>query len=63
LRGQMYLHRTRMPLDRAPISHVTTAEWPRRQGDLVDELAIVEFEDGLGDALGGCSPYACREDS
>jgi hypothetical protein len=63
LRGQMYLHRTRVPLDQAPISHVTAAEWSRRQGDLVDELAIAEFEDGLGDAVGGCSPYACREGS
>jgi hypothetical protein len=49
LRGQMFLHRSRVPLDEAPIDHVTRAEWKNRQGDL--------FEDGDPD---GCSPWVCR---
>lgn len=49
LRGSMFLHRSRMPLDEAPIDRVTRAEWKDRQGDL--------FEDGDPD---GCSPWACR---
>jgi hypothetical protein len=49
LRGQMFLHRSRVPLDEAPIDRVTAAEWKNRQGDL--------FEDGDPD---GCSPWACR---
>jgi hypothetical protein len=49
LRGSMYLHRSRVPLDQAPIDRVTSAEWKHRQGDL--------FEDGDPD---GCSPWSCR---
>jgi hypothetical protein len=56
LRGEAFLHRSRVPLDLAPIDH-----WTRRdiadatgevQGDLLDLL-----EDGDPD---GCSPYGCR---
>lgn len=61
LRGEMFLHRSRVPLDQAPIDRVTTTEWAGRQADLVHELAIAEFQESLGDdsALAGCSPYAC----
>jgi hypothetical protein len=52
-RGQVYLHRSRVPLDQAPIDHVTRTEWLDRQGDLFDLLA----EEGDPD---GCSPYGCR---
>lgn len=50
LRGSMFLHRSRVPLDQAPIERVTRREWSDRQGDLFDE-------DGDPD---GCSPWACR---
>lgn len=52
LRGSMYLHRSRVPLDHAPIDQVTWREWSDRQGDLFDEI-----EDGDPD---GCSPWTCR---
>jgi hypothetical protein len=52
LRGSMFLHRSRVPLDEAPIDRVTRAEWSDRQGDLFDQA-----EDGDPD---GCSPWACR---
>lgn len=52
LRGSMFLHRSRVPLDQAPIDRVTRREWADRQGDLFDEL-----EDGDPD---GCSPWTCR---
>lgn len=62
LLGQAYLHRTRVPLDQAPIDRVTVAEWKGRQTDLIHELAMLEFEEGLpaDDQPGGCSPFACR---
>jgi hypothetical protein len=61
LRGQMYLHRSRVPLDQAPIDRVTAHEWATRQDDLVEFLTITEFEEHLTDDadLNGCSPYAC----
>lgn len=52
LRGHMYLHRSRVPLDQAPIERVTSAEWRDRQGDLLDVV-----EDGDTD---GCGPFTCR---
>lgn len=52
LRGSMFLHRSRVPLDQAPIDRVTRREWSDRQGDIFDEL-----EDGDPD---GCSPWTCR---
>jgi hypothetical protein len=52
LRGQMYLHRSRVPLSEAPIDRVTWREWASRQGDLLDEI---------GDAGPvACSPFGCR---
>lgn len=52
LDGTAFLHRSRLPLDQAPIDHVTRAEWRERQPSLLDLL-----EDGDPD---GCSPYGCR---
>lgn len=57
LRGSMYLHRSRVPLDVAPIDRVTYREWADAQGDIFDELAEMRLEDGDPD---GCSPWACR---
>lgn len=61
LRGQMFLHRSRVPLGEAPIDRVTAREWKARQGDLVQLAAVTEFEESLEDdsSLNGCSPYAC----
>ncbi|MGC9544845.1 hypothetical protein [Streptomyces sp. UG1] len=56
--GQAFLHRSRVPLDQAPIDHVTAAEWVARQRELDDPAAAAEeLEDGVVD---GCSPWACR---
>ncbi|MER5826168.1 hypothetical protein ABT086_28880 [Streptomyces mirabilis] len=58
LLGQAFLHRSRVPLDQAPIDHVTAAEWAARQQELDDRTATVEeLENGVVD---GCSPWACR---
>lgn len=59
LRGQMYLHRSRQPLDSAPIDRVTAREWAERQGDLV-ELALTTWEEENPDTVRGCSPFACH---
>jgi hypothetical protein len=48
--GQAFLHRSRLPLDQAPIDKPTRAE---RRGTQLDLLAE------LGDP-DGCSPYGCR---
>ncbi len=53
LDGEAFLHRSRVPLDLAPIDRVTPREWADRQTDIFDELA----EHGDPD---GCSPYGCR---
>jgi len=52
LSGEAFLHRSRIPLDIAPIDRVTAREWSDRQTDVFDAL-----EDGDPD---GCSPYGCR---
>lgn len=58
LPGQAFLHRSRVPLDQAPVDHVTAAEWAARQEELDDRAAAVdELENGVVD---GCSPWACR---
>ena len=57
LLGQAYLHRSRRPLDQAPIDRVTAHEWSGRQGDIFDAFADVELENGEPD---GCSPWSCR---
>lgn len=53
LDGTAYLHRSRVPLDLAPIDRVTRGEWNDRQVDAFDLIA----EEGDPD---GCSPYGCR---
>ena len=53
LHGTAYLHRSRVPLDQAPIDRVTRREWADRSPDIFDALAE------LGDP-DGCSPYGCR---
>lgn len=60
LNGEAFLHRSRIPLDIAPIDRVTRREWADRQTDLMDVLADMDAgidEDGDPD---GCSPYGCR---
>lgn len=52
LNGEAFLHRSRVPLDLAPINRVTRREWADRQMDIFDVI-----EDGDPD---GCSPYGCR---
>jgi hypothetical protein len=55
LKGEAFLHRSRVPLAIAPIDRVTSAEWKDRQGSILD--AIADAEGGDPD---GCSPYGCR---
>ncbi|CAL9412378.1 hypothetical protein ABTZ58_00065 [Streptomyces sp. NPDC094143] len=58
LLGQAFLHRSRVPLDQAPIDHVTAAEWAARQQELDDRAPMEEeLENGVVD---GCSPWTCR---
>ncbi|MEU1073522.1 MULTISPECIES: hypothetical protein [unclassified Streptomyces] len=58
LLGEAFLHRSRVPLDQAPIDHVTAAEWAALQQELGDsEAEAQDLEDGVVD---GCSPWACR---
>lgn len=56
LLGQAFLHRSRVPLDQAPIDHVTAAEWAALQEE-IGGLDTAELEQGVAD---GCSPWACR---
>lgn len=57
LLGEAYLHRSRLPLDQAPIDRVTGHEWKSRQTDVFGQIADAELEDGDPD---GCSPWSCR---
>jgi hypothetical protein len=57
LLGEAYLHRSRLPLDRAPIDRVTAHEWASKQTDIFGQIADAELEEGDPD---GCSPWACR---
>lgn len=57
LRGRMFLHSARVPLDEAPIDRVTPHEWRQAQGDVFDAVADQLAEDGDPD---GCSPWTCR---
>jgi 3'-phosphoadenosine 5'-phosphosulfate sulfotransferase (PAPS reductase)/FAD synthetase len=52
LRGEAFLHASRVPLDQAPIDHVTGPEWKSRQIDLFDALADEQVRRG-------CSPWGC----
>jgi hypothetical protein len=65
LRGQMFLHRSLLPLDQAPIDHVTRAEWATRQGNLLDIIPTDHSDGDEADDEGeprGCSPFGCRLD-
>jgi hypothetical protein len=58
LLGEACLHLSRVPLDQAPIDHVTAAEWAALQQELGDSDADVQdLEDGVID---GCFPWAWR---
>lgn len=57
LLGEAYLHRSRRPLDQAPIDRVTAHEWGKAQTDVFGQIADAELEDGDPD---GCSPWSCR---
>lgn len=57
LLGEAYLHRSRLPLDQAPIDRVTAHEWASRQTDLFGQVADAQLEQGDPD---GCSPWSCR---
>ncbi|OCB09336.1 hypothetical protein A5717_26195 [Mycolicibacterium porcinum] len=58
LNGEAFLHRSRVPLDQAPIDRVTAREWADRQTDIFDAIADLDaMEHGDED---GCSPYGCR---
>lgn len=57
LLGEAFLHRSRLPLDQAPIDRVTAHEWASRQTDVFGQIADIELEDGDAD---GCSPWSCR---
>ncbi len=54
LLGEAFLHRSRVPLDQAPIDHVTRSE-----------RAALDDAEAEADELGvvnGCSPWSCRGD-
>ncbi|MEU1908430.1 adenine nucleotide alpha hydrolase family protein [Streptomyces hygroscopicus] len=57
LLGEAYLHRSRLPLDQAPIDRVTAHEWGQQQTDIFGQIADIELEEGDPD---GCSPWSCR---
>jgi hypothetical protein len=54
LRGEMYLHRSRLPLSLAPIDRVTFAEHKAAPGDIFEAIADAE------DEMRGCGPFSCR---
>lgn len=58
LLGEAFLHRSRVPLNEAPIDHVTAAELAAMQQELTESGPdLEELEQGVID---GCSPWACR---
>lgn len=61
LDGEAFLHRSRVPLDQAPIGRVTRGEWASRQTNVFDQVADAEMEMSEADER-GCSPWACRGD-
>lgn len=64
LRGEMFLHRSRVPLDQADVERATSAEWLSRQGDLVLDAEVLAFTESLdNDEITGCSPFGCRSKS
>ncbi|MEV3857017.1 hypothetical protein AB0J38_22135 [Streptomyces sp. NPDC050095] len=61
LLGTAYLHCSRVPLGKAPIDHVTAAEWAARQQQL--DQTPVDADEAEQGVVGGCSPWTCRGDS
>jgi hypothetical protein len=60
LLGQAYLHRSRVPLDVAPIDHVTAADRAARQTDALDLLSAEAMRGAMtGDpaTIRGCGPH------
>jgi len=58
LRGQAFLHRSRLPLDLAPIDEIV------KQKPGFDVFDISALEDAYAeDDIPGCSPFACRADA
>lgn len=66
LRGQMFLHRSGLPLGEANIDRRTAAENKGAQLDLFEAVKDAELEAELEElengAELGCSPFACRTD-
>lgn len=56
LRGEAFLHRSKKPLDQAPIDRVTAHEWSERQTDVFGQVADAELDEDPE----GCSPWTCR---
>lgn len=63
LLGEAYLHRSRVPLDLAPIDRVTSAELRAAQGDILADLRADELSEEFADDPIGCSPFGCRTDA
>lgn len=55
LRGESFLHASRLPLDQAPIDRMTRKEIKESQGELFGSYTEEE-------ELAGCSPFSCRAD-
>jgi hypothetical protein len=61
LRGENYLHRSRVPLDLAPIDLVTRAERKSWQTDLFTESSATAIYNAMAnDEPIGCGPFTCR---
>ncbi|WP_331717282.1 hypothetical protein [Yinghuangia sp. ASG 101] len=61
LLGEAYLHRSRVPLDQAPIDHVTRAERARLHP--TEPLWPADAPDDDEGTELGCSPWSCRADT
>lgn len=60
LRGQAFLHESRVPLAQAPIGHVTRGEGQRRQLDMLGVLSVEGVVTAMraGVPVHGCGPYS-----
>ena len=59
--GSLYLHRSRLPLDQAPIDRVSRREWlDANQPTLDDALHEDDLERAEQGDPDGCSPWTCR---
>lgn len=62
--GQRFLHSSALPLASAPIDRDSYRVWAGRQGDVLQLLALDDFEESIdADALTGCSPFGCVSDA